>query len=291
MNDHARNGAAWRTGLIVIDRTDIAPPGAETELRRLGLLPEVGKEMAKTAEETRAIELSLEALDAVRRGLGLEGIRIDPTHVHVVCEFEFARRWGGARQAFTSFGHVYLPRSFMLLYFIRHLTHELVHLASFRAVINPRLDKDRAVLSMHDGFSRMSRQGSGASRRLFVAFDEGVTELIALEVRRLVTESGILKPQLAGILANDHTYESAVVLVRELFMLTGDPEEARRRLFRDYFSHTNFFLRSLVAVRPEIPACLRYADGPRDILTAAEILGLDQAAVRIRRLMNRRRRR
>lgn len=291
MRNGDRSGAVWRDGLIIIDRTDIDPPGAEAELRRLELLPEIEKELAKTAEETRAIGLSLDALNAVRRGLGLDGVRLDRDHIHVVCEFEFCRRWGGYRQAFTESGHVYLPRSFMLLYFLQHLTHELVHLSSFKAVIDPSRDKDLAVRYMSDGFSRVSRQG-GEARRLFVAFDEAVTELIALEVRKLVAASGILKPELAEVLANDRTYESAVVLVQELIELAGpDPETARRRLFRDYFGRTDLFLRTLARTRPQATACLRNAVGANDVLTAAATLGLDSAAERIKRLMNRRRRR
>ncbi len=286
------NGAAWRAGLISIHRTDIDPPGAEAELRRLELLPEISKELKKSAEETRAVELSLDALNAVRLDLGLDGIGLDPDHIHVVCEFEFARRWGGARLAFTEAGHVYLPRTFMLLNFIQSLTHELVHLSSFKAIIDPALGKDRAIRYMSDGFSRISRPGGGGARRLFVGFDEGVTETIALEVRQRVAMSGILKPELAEILANDRSYESAVVLVQALIGLVGgDPTAARRRLFLDYFSRTGIFFRWLARTRPQALTLLKYADGPRDLLAAAEILGLTQAAERIKLLMNRRRRR
>ncbi len=281
-----RNGAAWRDGLIIIDGSRVRPEGSEKELRRLDLLPELEKELTKTPEELRGIAASVEALNAVRDGLGFDAVKIDLGHIHVADECEFMRRWGVVRRAFTQFGHVFVQRRFLFLHFLQDLTHELVHLSTFRAVIDPALPKDAAVRIQRSGLSVLRRR-SGVPENLFTGLNEGVTESIAIEVRRRVAaEPGLLKSGHGEILVNDWSYRAQVRLLNELVGMTGaSPEAARRRLLTDYFGQTGCFLRALARRDRGLVGMLTKADGPADALAIAEHLGLADAAASIRRIM------
>jgi len=285
MKTRDRNGAAWRDGLITIDRTDIDPPGSDAVLRQIGLLDELEHELAKTAEEERVIGASVAALNDLRRELGLEAVRLDPANVHIMTETELWTRWGNSRDAFAGLGHAFVPRRYLFACTAQSLTHELVHLSAYRAVIDPALAGDEAVRLIRSGLSRTVYAG-GRLQKMFLGLDEGVTELIAIEVRRrLVERSGLLDERTSRLLLTDHSYPAQVRLATELIKLAaGGREEgsARRLLFADYFAHSSKFLKRLARVRPGASKMLRTMDTGTDTLVVAATLGLDQAAACIR---------
>ncbi|MFA6604203.1 MAG: hypothetical protein WCT10_05225 [Patescibacteria group bacterium] len=278
-----------RTSLVTIDRTDFDPLDGETILKLLGLLAEPEEELPKTAQENRAIEKTLAILNDIRREIGLDPARLDPTHVHIQSECAFARQWRGHGQALMTYGHVYLPRLILLSYSLRYLTHELAHLASFRAVIDPELGKDRATVFMQSGLSIMIDDGGWERpKRSFRDLNEGLTEVIAAKIRRrLIAETDLVEPNLAACLINDHPYPVQVRLVQGLIELVGrrlGADAARHLLFADYFGQTSWFFAELARIDSAVVERLKFTNTNLDALAIAQDLGLRDAAADIERL-------
>jgi hypothetical protein len=259
----------------------------------MGLLTEFNKVLVKTGEEKRCIAAACAALNEVRRELGLETVLLDAGNIHVVDECEFWTRFGNSRRAFTEFGHVFLPRRYLLLNFLQDLTHEIVHLAAFRAVIDPMRPRDEAVRYMRSGFSPLDGQAL-TQRWRFSGFNEGVTELLAAEVRkRLAARTSLLNETMTEILVNELSYKAQVRLVRDLIGLAGgaDEEATRRVVFLDYFNRSPVFLRRLAYAKSGAVSLLSMMATDAETLEVAEKLGFQQTADAIRRYMCRRRRR
>jgi hypothetical protein len=293
MDGLTRDGAAWRPDLIVIECSLVTPAGSEAVLRQMGLLTEFNKVLVKTAEEEKSIAAAFDALNEVRRELGLDAARLDAGHIHVVDECEFWQRYGNSRRAFTEFGHVFLPRRYLLLNFLQDLTHEIVHLSSLRAVVDPMRPKDETVRYMRSGFSPLDGRAL-TQRWRFSGFNEGVTELLAVEVRkRLVAKTVLLNETMAEVLVKDLSYRVQVRLVGELIGLAGGSDEAaaRRTVFLDYFNRSPVFLKKLARARSGAVCLLSMMSTDAETLDVAEKLGFEEAAAAIRRYMCRRRRR
>lgn len=277
-------------GTIVIEGT--APEAAGT-LMRLGLIPDLSGELRKTEAETRAIGAAFAALSALRLDLGLDAPALDTAAVHVFDDRDFWSRWGSERRAFTQFGHVYLARRFLFLYFLQDLTHEIVHASALRAVLEPAWAVEDAIVYVRSGFSPLD--GRPDTRRWrFVGFNEGVTELIAMAVRARMEDAarGLLSEEMTRVFLGECLYPTFVMLVDGLLETAGGAAGAeRRRLFADYFTRSSGSLRSFARRMPGALGAIAAVESGGDALAAAERLGLAGTAARIRRRLMRRRRR
>jgi len=285
---------ARRKGLILIERTDFDPPAAETALKRIGLLADPKGELTKSDREHRAIAKTISVLNDIRRGLGLEPIRLDPTHIHVQGECAFAQQWPNHGQAFMTCGHVYLPRLILFVYSLQYLTHEMTHLSSFQAAIDPECDKDRAIVSMRNGLSTFVDCAPFAGDA-FRDLNEAVTEIIAAEIRcRIAAETDLVEPEFAEGLVRGHPCPVQVRLAEGLIEFVGDyigANESRRLLLTDYFEQTDTFLSKLSEIDKDAVGRLEIMATNAEALAVAQDLGLDDAVADIERLRLIRRRR
>lgn len=283
------------THAVVIEGMTACPASADGELRRLGLLPEHAGELAKTAEEGRAIDETCTALGALCRELGVGIPNLNPRAFHVFDDREFGARWGWGLRAFTQFGHVYLARRFLFLFFLQDLTHEIIHAAALRAAIVPSRGPESAVAYVRSGFSPLDGRADSKRWRL-IGFNEGVTELIAMDLRRRMagTAGLLLSEDMSRIFLGECLYPTFVRLVEGAIQATALPDAddaMRRALFIDYFARSSVFLGSLARKMPAALRILAGVETGREALVAAEQLGFDEAAASIKRHLMRRRKR
>lgn len=295
MKTSTDHDAGRGSGTIVVDGTSSGTASADAALIGLGLIPDPAGELRKTAEELRAIEAAFAALDALRRGLGLGAQTHDADAVHVFSDQEFWKRWGSERRAFTQFGHVYLARRFLFLYFLQDVTHEIVHASALRAVIVPSRGPENAIRYVRSGFSPLDGRPD-TKRWRFVGFNEGVTELIAMALRASMAETArsLLSEDMTRVFLGECLYPTFVLLVDDLLeavTASGSVEAARKALFVDYFARSCDFMKTLARTMPGALRTLAAVEDGRDALAAAERLGFVRAAEAIRRRLARRRRR
>ncbi len=279
---------------FVIEGTAADRPGAEEALIRLGLIPDFTGELRKTAEERRVIDAAFAALEALRRDLGLPDAPLDSDAVHVFGDQTFWQRWGSERRAFTQFGHVYLARRFLFLYFLQDISHEIVHASALRASIDPDRGPEQAILYVRSGFSPLDGRPD-SKRWRFVGFNEGVTELIAMTLRARMagTAREMLSEDMTRVFLGECLYPGYVLLVDDLLeaVAEGDAAGTRDALFADYFTRSCAFMKRLARTMPGALRTLAAVESGRDALAAAETLGFAKAAAAIRRRLARRRRR
>lgn len=282
-------------GTFVIEGTAPRTPAADEALVRLGLVPDFAGELRKTDGERRAIEAAFAALAASRRGLGLDAQAYDPDAIHVFSDQDFWKRWGSERRAFTQFGHVYLARRFLFLYFLQDVTHEIVHASALRAVIAPSRRPEEAITYVRSGFSPLDGRPD-TKRWRFVGFNEGVTELIAMDLRSRMADAArsLLSEDMTRVFLGECLYPTFVLLVDGLLeaVARGGPTgEARRLLCADYFARSCDFMKTVARTMPGALRALATVESGRDALAAAERLGFAESAAAIRRRLARRRRR
>ncbi|HSD12392.1 MAG TPA: hypothetical protein VLC10_02430 [Patescibacteria group bacterium] len=282
-------------GTIVIEGTARRSPSVDAALVRLGLIPDFAGELRKTGEERRAIDATFATLSALRGELGLAPQTLDPDAVHVFGDQDFWKRWGSERRAFTQFGHVYLARRFLFLYFLQDVTHEIIHASALRATIDPSRNAEGAIRYVRSGFSPLDGRPD-TKRWRFVGFNEGVTELIAMAIRARMAETArsLLSEDMTRVFLGECLYPTFVLLVDDLLEAAaagGSAEAARDALFADYFERSSGFLKSLARKMPGVLGTLATVESGRDALAAAERLGFAKAAAAIRRRLMRRRRR
>lgn len=295
MKASANRGDAREAAPLVIEGATPGAPPVDEALIRLGLIPDFSGELRKTPAEELAVKETFAALDALRLGLGLDAPPLNPGAVHVFSDQDFWSRWGSERRAFTQFGHVYLARRFLFLYFLQDVTHEIVHASALRAVIDPSKEAENAIAYVRSGFSPLDGRPD-TKRWRFVGFNEGVTELIAMAIRARMADAarGLLSEDMTRVFLGECLYPTFVLLVDDVLEAAaagGSGEASQKALFVDYFTRSSGFLKSLARKTPGILGTLATVESGRDALAAAERLGFDKAAAAIRRRLMRRRKR
>jgi hypothetical protein len=280
---------------ILIEGTSFNPPESEELLREAGILPTLTDELAKNRNEKLAIAAAVMAVGKIARGLGLPEPPIHESGIRIMSEREFWNRWGNNRQAFVAFGRAFQPRPFLFYHFLLHLTHEIAHLASFRAVVEPARGRDKAVVSMRSGISYVVT-GSAPMRRAFSRLNEGVTELAAGLIRRSIVPrvEHLLDGDQPRRLALRYNYPAEVRLVKGIVEIVSGAtgREELPTLLRDYFGRTSVFLSRLAAARPGSVGRLARIERDEELLDCAKSLGFNETAVDgMRRVMEEKSRR
>lgn len=262
------------THAVVIEGMTARPASADGELRRLGLLPEHSGELVKTADERRAIDETCAALGAFCLELGVRPPNLNPDAFHVFDDREFGSRWGWGLRAFTQFGHVYLARRFLFLFFLQDLTHEIIHAAALHAAIVPSRGPESAISYVRSGFSPLDGRADSKRWRL-VGFNEGVTELIAMDLRKRMagTAGRLLSEDMSSVFLGECLYPTFVRLVEAAIEAVAFPDAGdamRQALFTDYFTRSSVFLGSLARKMPTALTVLAAVESGREALDAAE---------------------
>lgn len=207
-------------------------------------------ELSKNDLEIWAINFSAKVYQALLKTCAIKlDFKFDSSHVHVIDESDFSKKFGADNAAAHSCGHVYLIRSGDNWEFVHRLTHELAHIISFQEfIILPLNDLIFFDASNCRGGLEIIRK----KERLFSGLNEAITEIIAHEVRKIVVdyhdalELNYLSTEDKRNLLKFYSYYEHVTIIRQLikfgkYDVVGQ-EKMFQRVLSDYvFGTYNFF--------------------------------------------------
>jgi hypothetical protein len=238
-------------------------------------------ELPKTAAEISLLGEVLTAINVYRTLLKLEPISFHVDRCHLLSPEDWEARIvpttpGASAQAV--YGHCYLPRTDSLLQLAKLMTHEMAHATSYLMIEIIPVPNGKPKLKLRrTGFAFMGGRNDEA---MFTGFNEGVTELMAHNLRAIMARSTaqLLTPEELQDLTSSIIYYPQFRLIEGLLTRDGaskaDPQPLRR-LMTDYLTGSWSFCRSLLPTWPQANRLLREMGcGERDALWVAQSLGL-----------------
>lgn len=196
------------------------------------------------AFEMDAIFCALDGLESLLGRLDLCSIPISLTQIIITTEKEFRSKVCGDPNVHgkTWAGLAYVYRQENKVAFLRTLTHEIAHLASFyRLRIKHFNGKDNASVA-NIGFCHYD-----VNRNVdYFGFNEAATELFALELRKeIAAKYSLLSKKQSEDLLSSAFYLPQLVLLSNILYCCGNPAHARFILHRSYIKGTDDFYRLL----------------------------------------------
>lgn len=222
--------------------------------------------------------------------LGLPPHEVPDNRVHIVTEKE-VRDFGGWDQgtALTKHGHVFIQRRADPVQFYQELTHELVHAASFYVLqVHKEGDERVGLGDRRLGLSFTTNNGQ-STQTYFNGLSEGVTELMAHHLRRLVSTgatgmTAAQTNQMTRTLFYRPWVEIASAIPDIVANAEGVPvDDVEADLYRDSVTGSYRILKRLEKARPGVVKALRpLVQTSADALRAAEALDLRELAKKLR---------
>lgn len=182
-------------------------------------------ELEKNNEEIKAIEMAQKGFDKYFDYLKLPRIKIDPNLIHILTKEEFDKSINSIYQTKAggkfSYGHVYCIRD-KFSSFLHKLVHELVHNSSYYYLdINSSSDKT-SVKMRQSGLTYTNNN----EEHLFIGLNEATTELITLEILKIISDGNSFKKEENDELINPVSYYPQILVLEGLLdEIAGEDKE------------------------------------------------------------------
>lgn len=225
-------------------------------------------ELVPTEFERRATDEAQVAMTTILARLNLPRIEVPSSRIHILEDAEFREKISARAEGKTIFGHVYLRREEDRVSYCRILSHEFGHAASFyglQVVQEADAPRQPQMWERRAGLVFKPETKEQESSVYFNGLNEGTTELIAMDSRRLMVPVSTLldEDQKRELLAMNE-YPQWVTVTRCLTELVAQresmsPSQVRDILYTDYLTGSYVFLRLLEKMQRGSVRLLRLA--------------------------------
>lgn len=242
----------------------------------------IDRQLEPTPFEKTAIIRVNEALQDMFKKLDLPPHVVSADRVHILSpEYFRTVQRNTETEGFTNHGHVFIQRRHDPVEFYQELTHELVHAASYYVLAVCKEGERRLAVSNRRMGLGFMPEGASHIWVEFGGLNEGITELIAYHLRRLLAETstGLDRKQIQTLTREIYyaRWVNVASRVTDIIALAEgiSSNAVLRSLFQDYVSGSYQILRRLELARPgSVKALMPLKRTDTDARKAAKALGL-----------------